>query len=59
MFTPSPASNPKSAGDAWVIFFEYYSSDLMEIQLCRIYNRAISSDEAYTNYLSIQNRILV
>jgi len=53
------ASNPKSAGDAWVIFFEYYSSDLMEIQLCRIYNRAISSDEAYTNYLSIQNRILV
>ena len=52
-------SNPKSAGNAEVIFFEYYSSDLMEIQLCRIYNREIASDEVFANYLSVQNRILI
>jgi hypothetical protein len=53
------ASNPKSAGNAEIIFFEYYNSGLMEIQLCRIYNRAISAAEADTNYLSVKNRILL
>ena len=53
------ASNPKSAGNAEVIFYEYYTSDLMEIQLDRIYDRAITGDEVFTNYLSVQNRILI
>ena len=52
-------SNPKTAGDAAVIFFEYFTSGLMEIQLCRIYNRAITEDEAITNYTTIENRILL
>lgn len=53
------ASNPKSSGTAEVIFFEYYTSDLMEIQLCRIYDRPITEKEAWENYLTVQNRILI
>jgi hypothetical protein len=50
------ASNPKTPGSSIIRFFDYYTSDLMEIQLCRIYNRPISQEEVSINYRSQTNR---
>jgi hypothetical protein len=51
------ASNPKTAGDSIIRFFDYYSADLMEIQVCRIYERTISQDEVSLNYAAVKNRM--
>lgn len=51
------ASNPKTAGDSNIRFFDYYSADLMEIQVCRIYERTISQDEVSLNYSAVKNRM--
>ena len=51
------ASNPKTAGTSDVRFFDYYSGDIMEIQMCRIYNRAITDSEVTINYNSIKTRL--
>jgi hypothetical protein len=50
-------SSPKTSGNAVVRFFDYYSSGLMEIQVCKIYNRVLTNQEIYTNYNSLANRL--
>jgi hypothetical protein len=49
-------SNPKTAGNSPVTFYNYYTSDLMEIQLCRIYNRPLTVPEIRMNLDSLTNR---
>lgn len=51
------ASFPKTPGSSIVRFYDYYAADLMEIQVCRIYNRALTQDEVRVNYNSVINRI--
>lgn len=53
----STVSNPKTSGNAVVRFFDYYTSGLMEIQMCRIYNRPLSGQEILTNYNAYSNTI--
>jgi len=50
-------SSPKTSGNAVLRFFDYYSSGLMEIQVCKIYNRVLTNQEIYTNYNSLSNRL--
>jgi hypothetical protein len=51
------ASFPKTPGSSIVRFYDYYTSDLMEIQVCRIYNRALTQQEVTINYNSVSNKI--
>ena len=53
----SSVSNPKTSGNSIIRFFDYYSSGLMEIQMCRIYNRPLSDQEILTNYNAYSNTI--
>jgi hypothetical protein len=53
--TTATVSSPKTSGDAVTRFFDYYSSGLMEIQMCRIYNRVLSSQEILVNYNAYSN----
>jgi hypothetical protein len=50
-------SSPKTSGNAVLRFFDYYSSGLMEIQVCKIYNRVLTNQEIYTNYNSLASRL--
>ena len=50
-------SSPKTSGNAVLRFFDYYSTGLMEIQVCKIYNRVLTNQEIYTNYNSLANRL--
>ena len=50
-------SFPKTSGNAVLRFFDYYSSGLMEIQVCKIYNRVLTNQEIYTNYNSLASRL--
>ena len=50
------ASNPKSAGDAPIYIFEYYTADLAEISSVYIWNKTLSATEVYQNYLGIKNK---
>jgi hypothetical protein len=51
------ASFPKTPGSSIVRFYDYYAADLMEIQVCRIYNRALTQQEVTINYNSVSNKI--
>jgi hypothetical protein len=50
-------SSPKTSGNGIVRFFAYYTQDLMEIQVCRIYNRVLTPNEVSINYNAVINRI--
>jgi len=49
-------SSPKTSGNSVLRFFDYYTSGLMEIQVCKIYNRVLTNQEIYQNYNSLANR---
>lgn len=49
-------SNPKTAGDSIARFYYYYTADLLEIQICKIYNRALTPSEVLQNYNAIKGR---
>ena len=48
---------PKTSGNSVVRFFDYYTPGLMEIQVCKIYNRVLTNQEIYQNYNSLANRL--
>ena len=50
-------ASPKTSGSSVVRFFDYYTSGLMEIQVCKIYNRVLTNQEIYQNYNSLANRL--
>lgn len=50
-------ASPKTSGNSVVRFFDYYTSGLMEIQVCKIYNRVLTNQEIYQNYNSLANRL--
>jgi hypothetical protein len=50
-------SNPKDSGNSIIRFYDYYTSDLMEIQMCRIYTRPLTETEVQINRDSLKNRI--
>lgn len=50
-------ASPKTSGNSVVRFFDYYTSGLMEIQVCKIYNRVLTNQEIYQNYNSLASRL--
>ena len=53
----SSVSNPKTSGNAAVVFHESYTNPLCNIDQVKIYNRAISDGEVLVNYNAIKTRI--
>ena len=49
-------SNPKTAGNASIVLFEYYPTDLASMGLLQVYNRVLSGDEVFQNYSAIRGR---
>lgn len=49
-------SNPKTAGNASILLFEYYPTDLASMRLLQVYNRVLSGDEVFQNYSAIRGR---
>ena len=50
-------SNPKTAGNANMYFFEYHvAGDITNMSCCHIYNRVLSATEVANNYNAIRGR---
>lgn len=50
-------ASPKTSGNSVLRFFDYYTTGLMEIQVCKIYNRVLTNQEIFANYNSLSNRL--
>lgn len=57
IYSGGSVSSPKAAGSAPVYFFNYYTSGMMEIKDCLIYNRPITSNEVLQNYNALKTRL--
>ena len=57
IYSGGAVSNPKTSGNASVIFFEGYQAGMMEIKNCLIYNRAISGAEVSILYNQYKTRL--
>jgi hypothetical protein len=49
-------SNPKTAGNASMILYEYYPTSLSSMGLVQVYNRVLSSAEVMQNFMAIRGR---
>lgn len=59
IYSGGSVAYPKTSGNAVTYFFESYTSQLMEIKNCLVYNRALSSAEVYQNYLAFKTRLSI
>lgn len=49
-------SNPKTAGNASIILYEYYPTSLSSMGLMQVYNRVLSPAEVMQNFMAIRGR---
>jgi hypothetical protein len=59
IYSGGAVSNPKTSGNASVIFFEGYQAGMMEIKNCLIYDRALSSAEVSILYNQYKTRLII